>query len=437
MSQPEIFGHDPYETPLTSMSQLVALFHNSARQKSAAMIGIEYEMFGQIDDGNRPLPYEGPVSIHSFFSSLIERFKNSTDPYSPLYEGENLVGLTGKRAVIALEPGGQIEIAARPHHSLRDATTIFLDLAEELVEVGSKLGIDFFALGIHPNAHQDDMAVVKKARYGIMRQQMQSLRGNGLDMMTRSSAIQINLDYEDEQDFVRKARLGAALTPFLSLFCTSSAFIDGQPSRFAIERGNVWRTTDPARTGIPALIFSSDFGYTAWINMVLDVPMYFIRRGQVYHDARNASFREFMTHGLAGERASVRDFIDHLSTVFTDVRLKPIIELRSPDSLPVPYVNAITALTYTLFYDQKAHAEACALFADVSHQEIVALQNEAIDKGRKAQLHGRPIFSWASALISLAEDALVKDNLVHLLAPLKNLIARDITCAEWILSTLR
>ncbi len=430
MSQPEIIGHDPYQQPLTSLDQLIALFHASARPQTEEMIGIEYEMFGQTKAG--PLPYEGPVSITKFFSELIEHTKNTDDPWQAIREGENLVGLTGKRAVIALEPGGQLEIAARPHHLLDEATAVFHDLVVELNDVAQALGIKLFAVGIHPNARQEDMAVVKKARYGIMRAQMQGLHGLGLDMMTRSCAIQINLDYENETDFVAKGRLGAALIPFYSLLCTSSAFINGAPATFAIERGNVWRKTDPARTGIPALIFAPNFGYEAWIEMVLDVPMYFIRRDGTYIDARNASFRDFMHSGLLGQRATVRDFIDHMSTVFTDVRYKPILELRSPDSLPVPYVNAIAALSYALFYE--AQSEAHALLGDLTHAEIVTLQNDTIDKGRAARLRGKLVFDWAAELLAVADRALAKNQQSALLAPLHNLVTKNITCAEWILA---
>lgn len=435
MSQPQVFGpkdSDPFATPLTNIDQLVQLFHHSARTRSDWMIGIEYEMFGQIHNGQKPLPYEGPLSITSFYTHLLKASQSTDDPFAPIMEGDNLVGLSGKRAVIALEPGGQIEIAARPHHRLDDATTSFRELVEEITSAAASLNIELFAVGIHPNAGHEDMAFVKKARYDIMRAHMQGLHGLGLDMMTRSCAIQINLDYENERDLVAKARLGATLVPFYSVLCSSSAFVDGKPANLALARGNVWRKTDPARTGIPALIFVPNFGYEAWINMVLDVPMYFIRRGQTYHDARNASFRQFMAHGFMGHRATVRDFMDHMSTVFTDIRLKPILELRSADSLPVPFVNALTALTWALFYDDAAHQRFNDLLGDVQHQELHTLHNHAIEHGRNARFRDRPVFHWAEQFLNIAATSLTKSQQHHLLAPLNMLVERNQTCAEWI-----
>lgn len=442
MSQPQDFGPDevdPLSKPLNSIDQLVLLFRDCEKPKEQWMIGIEYEMFGQIDHGKRPLAYEGPVSITSFFSSLVSQSKNQADPFLPIHEGENLVGLFCQRAVIALEPGGQIEIAARPHRSLYDVTSIFSDVVKELEIAATALNIELFALGIHPSASREEMAQVKKARYAIMRNYMQRIDGLGVDMMTRSCAIQLNLDYSHELDMAKKTRLGAALVPIYSLLCASSAYIDKKPATHAIERGNVWRKTDPARTGIPAIIFANDFGYESWINMVLDVPMYFIRRGKIYHDVAGASFREYMTSGLRGHQATLRDFIDHLSTVFTEIRLKPILELRSPDALPVPFVNALTALTWALFYHDQAHVRALNIFADVRHQEIINLQNDAINMGRKAQFRGRAIFKVAEEIIAIAQAAVeelatktTRLEVAKLLKPLANLIEKDITVAEWI-----
>ncbi len=438
MSQPEVFGdsaQDPYRSPLTNIEQLVELFHRSARPQSEAMIGIEYEMFGQIAGVRRPLPFEGPVSIAKLFEALIEHWRHQENNLVAIKEGDHIVGISGSRAVIALEPGGQLEIAARPQRNLDDAVSVFSQLVKEIQATAKSLGIDLFALGIHPTARREDMAQVKKARYQIMRDDMQAKHGLGLDMMTRSCAIQINLDYQDENDLVQKARLGAALAPFYALLCSSAAFVDGKPSRYALARAHVWRETDPSRTGIPSVIFAPNFGYEAWIEMVLDVPMYFIRRGQTYNDARGMSFRHFMTQGLLGHRAQVRDFLDHMSTVYTEIRLKPILELRSADSLPLPYANALTTLTWALFYDDNARSQAQAIFCDATHQEISDLKNEVIDNGREARFRDEPVFSVAERLMEIAKCAFAQDsNKVALLTPLEKLIEKNITCSEWILT---
>jgi glutamate--cysteine ligase len=438
MSQPKEFGtseSDPLNKHLKNIDQLIALFSNTERSLTDVKLGIEYEMFGQVKKSQTPLPYEGNVSITSLFLHLVGTSKTSIDPFTPVFEGENLVALSCKRAVIALEPGGQLEIAASPHRTLEDTITIFSDVVRDIKNAAADKGIDLFALGIHPSAQREDMAKVKKARYLIMRDYMGGLSGLGLDMMTRSCAIQLNLDYISEQDMVSKTRLAAALVPFYSLICASVAFVDKKPSTYAVERGHVWRKTDPDRTGIPAIIFQKDFGYRAWINMVLDVPMYFLRRNKTYIDVAGTSFRDFIAHGLRGYQATERDFIDHMSTVFTEIRLKPILELRSADSLPVPFVNALTALTWALFYDDECHNRANEIFADLTHSELISLHNDVIDIGQKAQFRRSGIFTTMKKLLSCAQDALDRldqDYWASVLMPFYCLVEQDITCADWI-----
>ncbi|HXW52468.1 MAG TPA: glutamate-cysteine ligase family protein [Myxococcota bacterium] len=440
MSQPKIYGpdeQDPLACPLVDVEQLMEVFFQAERRIDQRLFGVEYEIFGQIHNGSAPIPYEGPISITSLFKHLAERSVNFPDPMHPMYEGEHIVALSCKRAIIALEPGGQLEIAARPHRHLFDVTGIFADLVKEIEDAALELGINLFALGIHPMASREDMAQVKKARYSIMRQYMGGLYGLGLDMMTRSCAIQINLDYQNQKDMVEKIRLGAALVPFYSLLCSSAAFVDGKPASHAIERGHVWRMTDPDRTGLPPIIFAKDFGYRSWIDMVLDVPMYFCRRNDSYVDLSGASFRDFMARGLNGHRATVRDFVDHMTTVFTEVRLKPILELRSTDSLPVPFANALFALTWALFYDDKAHDEAQEIFFGLTHQELKTLHNAVIDHGKQAKFRDELVFDTLKRLFAIAESAMIdlaakslRPELANLLAPLATLLEKNLTFAE-------
>lgn len=436
MSQPKDFEpgeKDPLGSAIKSIDQLVELFHKAERPKDQWLLGIEYEMFGQIDHGLNPLPYEGPTSITSLFHHLADKTANKPDRFFPLMEGENIVGLKCERAIIALEPGGQVEIALNPHHSLLETTREFSSVLKEVVDAAQDLNIEFFALGIHPRAKREDMAVVKKARYGIMRNHMSGLDGLGLDMMTRSCAIQINMDYQDEADMAKKTKKAAILMPIYALLCSSSAFIENKPSTRAIMRSHIWQKTDPLRTGIPKIIFDKDFGYSSWVQMALDVPMYFIRRGNTYYDVRGASFREFMRHGLLGQTALVRDFVDHLSTIFTEVRLKPILELRSPDSLPLAFVNAITALSYALLYDDRGSSLCEKLFADISHDELLTLRHDIIEHGRKAKFRGKEIFFLTRELLNIADETL-KAPLNSLLSPLIKLVDNDTTVAEWIRS---
>lgn len=432
MSQPEDFGpsgHDPLALRLTNFDQLLEIFYAAQKTSAESMMGIEYEMFAHDVRHQRPLSYEGDISISSFFSYLAQKTATHSDPFVPIIESDHIVALNSKRATIALEPGGQIEIAAKPQKNLKAVNQIFLDVAKELEQAAQELGILLFAVGIHPLAKREDMAQVKKSRYEIMRSYMGHLPGLGLDMMTRSCSIQLNLDFENEQDMVKKMRLAARLMPFFSLLCSSAVFIEGQPSPYALPRGHIWQETDPARTGFPSIIFEPNFGYRAWIEWALDVPMYFIRRGTTYINVAGASFRDFVAHGLKGETALVRDFVDHLSTIFTEVRLKPFIEIRSPDSLPVSYVTALAALTWALFYGENS-CKASSLLESLDHQNLVKLHSDVIKHGTKAQWHGQPVLAIAALLIKSAKIDLEKSNLAHYVEPFEILVNNNTVVSE-------
>lgn len=434
MSQPLNFGpgeNDPWGVLLRHEDQLEQIFLKHEVKKDSVLMGIEYEIFAHDQKQNKPLSYEGVVSITSLYFHMVKLSAYKPDPWVAIMEGSNIVAITDKRATIALEPGGQIEIAAKPHHDLKHMNSVFSQVAQELSAAAQDLNITLFAVGIHPLAKRSDMAQVKKSRYAIMRDYMQGREGLGLDMMTRTCSIQLNLDLVSEADMVKKTRLAACLTPIFSLLCSSSGFLEGQKTHHALERCFIWQQTDRDRTGIPEIIFAKNFGYQAWIDYALNVPMYFIRRGNNYIDVAGASFREFMKHGLKNQEATLRDFIDHLSTIFTEVRLKPFLELRSCDSLPEIYVSALSAFTWGLFYDQKSLTQARNLFADITHEELLKFYDQTINTGRAAEFRGMKIFELAEKLLDIAKNSLSATQSQDYLKPFESLVKNNKTCAEW------
>lgn len=441
MSQPTKFGpleSDPLGLPLSHVDELIKLFKDTEKPKEKWLMGIEYEMFGQVQSSNTPLPYDGKTSIQSLFQHMVLSNKDSLNPFHPILEDNTIVALKSEQGMIALEPGGQLEIAASPRLNISDAILVVEGLVLQLKQSANHLGIDVFALGLHPVAERNEMAFVKKARYGIMRNYMKGLSGLGLDMMTRSAAIQINLDFSNERDMARKAKLGACLVPFFSLLSSSASFVGGKMCSHALERAHIWRQTDPLRTGMPSIIFQDDFGYASWVNFVLDVPMYFVRRDETYHNVAGASFRKFMADGLLGFRATIRDFVDHMSTVFTEIRLKPFIELRSFDSLPLVFVKALGVLAWALFYNENALAKTLDIFDGITHKELFDLQDSVISDGIKARFRGHRMHDINYRLLVIAKEEAdkIKESdglkLSEALVPLQKLVEKNLTCAQWI-----
>lgn len=432
MSQPLNFGpdkQDPLAVPLNNTEQLIKLFVDGARPKGQELIGIEYEMFAHDRANKKPLSFDGQTSIRSLYFHMANK-SDKDDPWSPIMEGSHLVALSSKRATLALEPGGQIEIAMNAGPDLKSVNENFLSVLRELSKNAQEQNIDLFAVGTHPFALREDMAFVIKKRYAIMRAYMARLGELGLDMMMRTCSIQLNIDYNDERDLVEKTRLGAYLMPFFALLCSSSAYFNNKLTKRALERAYIWQKTDPDRTGFPAIIFADDFSYIKWIEYALDVPMYFIRRGDSYSEVTGVTFREFMKHGINGEQALVRDFVDHLTIIFSEIRLKPYLELRSCDSLPGVYVTALSALTWALFYDDLAFTKTKDLFLDMNHAELEALQADIRDNGRSAKFRGQPVFQIISSLLNIARVSLSKINAEHYLNPFISLVSNNTTVVE-------
>lgn len=429
MSQPQDFGpkgQDPLEKPLKTLEQLVEVFLGAQKTLTTRMLGIEYEMFAQDLSANKPLSYQGVVSIEALFTAIAKNSEKSSDPLKLVIEEGNVVALSSKRAVIALEPGGQIEIAASPQASLDKVNLVIEEIAQELVNAAEKLNIALFAIGVHPLASREDMADVKKSRYQIMRNFMGHLPGLGLDMMKRSASIQLNLDFTSETDMAEKTRLAARLMPFFSLLCSSAAMVEGKPSVNALPRGNIWQKTDPARTGFPQIIFAKDFGYLSWIKWALEVPMYFIRRKTKYIDVAGASFKTFMKDSLKGESATVRDFVDHLSTIFTEVRLKPFLELRSPDSLPLVYAQGLATLSFNIFYNEKKFQAISQMLEPLSHQKLTDLHDEIVHQGNKARFLDRPIWDSLEKIFYEAYEP----SFDRYLQPFAQIIKERLTIAD-------
>jgi glutamate--cysteine ligase len=433
LSQLPEFGpnrRDPLDVPITDIDQLTAVFKSCEKKANERMIGIEYEFFGLVGPQFSPIQFEGEQSIAALFKRLVERSQSSADPMAPIMEASSVVAIQSKRGVIALEPGGQIEVAVAPKKSLAEAVRALTDLTTEVCQAASDLDISCLALGIQPVATREQMAVVKKKRYDIMRALMGRLPGRGLDMMTRASATQTNLDFTDETDMVQKMRLATVLSPMLMALMSASPFLEGQPTKYAVERGDIWQKTDQNRTGIPAIFWEKNFGYAAYVQWVLDVPMYFVRRGSHFIDVSGASFREFMRHGLKGEKATVRDFVDHMSTAFTEVRLKPFLEIRSTDSAPLALLNGLQALLWSVFYDEKVTNKLPPVFHTATHAEVAALKASVIDQGGEASLQGKPVFDWLGELLDLAKDGLSKEQ-KDLLTPLNLIVTRRQSLSDW------
>ncbi len=415
-------------TPITSMRQLAEWFAAGSKPRAAWRIGTEHEKFGF-----RRTDLSAPGYEDQGIRALLEGFYPFG--WEPILDNGNPIGLKRGEASLSLEPGGQFELSGAP---LADIHATQAEMAQHLREthrVAGSLGIGFSGLGFHPLATREQMPWMPKSRYVIMRRYMPTVGRMGLDMMLRTCTVQANLDFGDEADMVEKLRLSLALQPLATALFANSPFAEGKPNGFRSLRGQAWVETDARRTGIPAVVFEQGFGFERFCEWLLDVPMYFVMRDGKFIDAAGASFRDFMAGklpALPGERATMGDFADHVTTAFTDVRLKRFLEMRGADMGSEAMVVANPAFWAGLLYDDAAQKAATALVRDWPVAELVALRQAAPKGGLTTPFRGRTLRDWAVEVLAIARDGLKARGLGEevYLAPLDEIAASGLTQAD-------
>ena len=388
-------------------------------------------------DDLRPLPYEGEVGIRA----ILERLQRYG--WSPVIEGDSIIALTQDGQAVTLEPSGAVELSGAPVENLHQTCHEVNTHLAQVKEIGAELDIAFLGLGYHPKWRYEDMPVMPKGRYGIMRRYMPTRGSLGLDMMFRTCTVQVNLDYSSEADMVQKLQTSLRLQPIATALFANSPFKEGKPNGFLSYRSHVWTDTDPDRTGFLPFAFEDGMGFERYTDYVLDVPMYFVHR-EDYVDVAGRSFRDFMDgklEELPGERPTMQDWEDHVSTAFPEVRMKQYLELRGADGGPWGRLCALPALWVGLLYDSSALDAAFELCKDWSHEEVVAFHADVTRRALKAEFRGRSVQEIAREVVEIAGQGLrgrgiqdsMGDSEDHFLNPLRAIADSGVTPAEELL----
>ncbi|MCK8785084.1 glutamate--cysteine ligase [Roseomonas sp. NAR14] len=418
-------------TPIASVRQLADWFAAGSKPRADWRIGTEHEKFGFRRDDLAPPPYE-PADGRGI-RAMLEGLQALG--WEPILDTGRVIGLKRGDASVSLEPGGQFELSGAPLADLHETEVELNGHFRDVHAVARPLGLGFAPLGFHPLARREDVPWMPKSRYAIMRNYMPRVGRMGLDMMLRTCTVQVNLDFGDEADMVAKLRVGLALQPLATALFANSPFLEGRPAGLRSLRGRVWTDTDPDRTGIPAVVFEDGFGFERFAEWILDVPMYFVMREGRFIDAAGGSFRAFMAgqlDALAGERANMGDFADHVTTVFTDVRLKRFLEMRGADAGSPAMMLALPAFWTGLLYDPAALAAASALVRGWSVPAMRALREAVPAQALEATIAGRPLRDVARDAVAIARDGLRARGLgeERYLAPLDEVVASGMTQAD-------
>ena len=398
---------------ITGKDQLTAFLAAGCKPREKWRIGTEHEKFPFLTDTLEPVPYEGERSIRALLEGLLERHCS----WTPIMEGPHIIGLKDGKSggSITLEPGGQFELSGAAVTNLHQTCEEVHEHLGHIRDIGDKLGIGFLGLGVSPLWTLEETPIMPKGRYRIMREYMAKVGNLGRDMMFRSATVQVNLDFGSEADMVKKLRVSLALQPVVTALFANSPFLDGKLNGYQSYRSAIWLDTDPDRTGMLPFAFEEGFGFEQYVDYALDVPMYFVHRNGEYIDATGQSFRDFMAGrlpALPGEPPTIKDWEDHLSTIFPEVRLKQFLEMRGADGGPWKVLCALPALWTGLLYDDAALDAAWDLVRDWTEEDRQQLRKDAPRLALKARVRGRSVHDIARDVLALSRAALDRRNLI-------------------------
>jgi glutamate--cysteine ligase len=429
-------------TPIASRDELVAWIEKGVKPHSDFKIGTEHEKFPFRVGTHEPVPYAGSNGIRALLDGMQAMLG-----WEPIMEGEHIIGMldvTGGGA-ISLEPGGQFELSGAPVHSIHQTCGEINAHLAQVREIGGPLGIRFLGVGMSPLWTRAETPRMPKRRYEIMTNYMPKVGVMGLDMMYRTSTVQVNLDFSSEADMVKKLRVSLALQPIATAIFANSPFLHGKPNGFLTMRSEVWRHTDLYRTGMLPFAFEDGMSFERYVDWALDVPLYFVKRGDTYHDVAGESFRDLLAGKLPklpGEYATISDWANHLGTLFPEVRLKRYLEMRGADAGPTSKLAGLSAFWVGLLYDTDALEAAWDLVKDWNEAERQALRDSVSRQALKTPFRNETVRDIALRALAIARKGLkarnVEDwdgrNEEHFLDGLDDIVESGVTLADAMLT---
>ncbi|MFK7843637.1 MAG: glutamate--cysteine ligase [Sphingorhabdus sp.] len=415
---------------IENLSQLVEPMVKGEKPKDSWRIGTEHEKFVYCTTDHHAPSYDEPGGIKDLLLATQEF------GWEPVHENGNVIAMTGSDGAISLEPAGQLELSGAPLENLHETCNETGRHLQQVKAIGEKTGKGFLGMGMWPDKTRAELPTMPKGRYKIMKNHMPRVGTLGLDMMLRTCTIQVNLDYANEADMAQKFRVGLALQPLATALFANSPFTENKPNGYQSFRSHIWSDTDPHRTGMLPFVFDEDFGYQRYAEYMLDVPMYFIFRDGKYIDAAGLSFRDFLNGNLSvlpGEKPTLSDWNDHLSTAFPEVRLKSFLEMRGADGGPWNRICALPAFWVGLLYDQTALDAAWDRVKGWSMEEREELRNAVPALGLDTPIpNGEKLNDLAAEILEISSAGLTARNRLNVsgdnesgfLDPLREVVAK-------------
>ena len=387
---------------ITKKEQIIEYFKSGIKNKKEFKIGIEHEKFLFNSQNNKRIDYQ---KIKEMFSALLEF------GWNPVLENDNIIGLNKGGKNITLEPGNQIELSGDKLNNIHEACAESYDYLFELKQVAKKINIKIVSAGFDPISKLNEIPNNPKKRYKLMTKDMPSGGELSLDMMYRTCGTQLNLDYSSEKDFKKKFKIVNSLTPISIALFANSSIVEKKKSNYLSYRSKVWQNT--SRGGLPKL-FLEDFDFEKYTDFIINFPILFIQQKENYFSGKGYNFSDFMSGNIKeinNRLPNENDLSTHLSTIFTENRLKKYIELRSMDTCGWDCLCAGPAFNVGMLYGNLD--EVYELISDWDKDKIMNAYLEAPHKGFNTQLMGKDLLYWSSVLLELSKKGLEKRDITN------------------------
>jgi glutamate--cysteine ligase len=424
--------HNPVE--IESLDQLVAYFRDGEKDVGDRGIGTEHEKFVFRRSDYEMVSYEEEGGIGDMMEEFAECYHCEAG-----YDGDNIVAVVEDGAAITLEPGGQLELSGYITKTVHETETEVIKHIENVKKVAGDR-VQLTSWGLNPFFAPDQIPWMPKARYGIMREYLPEKGSLAHWMMKLTCTIQANFDYTSEDDAAGLIRTALLVSPIVSALFANSPIRNGEPVGMQTFRGYIWTDTDPDRTGWPEFMYREDWGYQEYLDYILDVPMFFIKRDGRYIDKSGDSFRAFIENGHDGHAATLGDFELHLSTAFPEVRMKKFVEVRGADGGPLEHIVALPALWKGLLYHQPTRDAAAALLGDVEPERHRRLFLDVYRDGLDARAPNASVHELARELVRLSArglDAIAErdghPSEAEYLEPIRHIVETGETLADQLL----
>lgn len=415
--------------PLTNEC-LLKWFQNNFKEKSEWKIGTEHELFVFDLKTNAPLQLEGEVSIQSLMREMAKF------GWHPEFENGLITSMKRDNASLTLEPAGQFELSGAPFKTLHETAQELKKHFEEIKQAGDAIGAGFLPIGFHPTLPLEAMPCLPNKRHEIMKAHLPSVGKYGQDIMYQTCTVQVNLDYSSAQDMAAKMRVAMALQPIAIALWANSPYKQGIKTNYQSIRSHCWTDMDATRTGFLPQVMDEDYGFQDYIDYALNVPMCVIKKENEVLDASGLSFKDFINGDLSlypEMKATLKDWEDHLASLYPEVRLKKIIEMRGADCGQLSMLIALPAFWVGLLYDEESLLNAHALIKNWTKDDVLSLYEQARATGLKGEgVKEITMLKLAKETVDIAKNGLIARGLEEeiYLAPLYKIIDTRKTQAD-------